>query len=276
MSLHQRIRKITLDLTPLQHAMNYVASARQHTSLADYSLSIIEGPEPPLEELCERVSDSVHDAMPEAEDKEVTRAVREAVRQAVFPCFLHDHVTTMVAEEERTLSLTSLLTEEMLGRMLSTSTRRKPTVDSYDESVLKNRAIDFLESTRGLALRFYAVSAAVRSLEESYFKGTALLFDSSAATMKEIETYLEIGTNLYNAFVAGQHPGANATLDLKNLRAASCDQAKAICDDLVAMAEVDALRYIGDQDSAREILRGLKERWARSTGNVPADEPRSS
>ena len=64
--------------------------------------------------------------------------------------------------------------------------------------------------------------------------------------MKEVGQYLGITTNLYDAFVAGRHPGANATLDLNNIRAASCDQAKAISDDLVAMAEIDALRYIGD------------------------------
>jgi hypothetical protein len=270
MSLQSRVRKITLDLTPEQHAMNYVASTKQqHKSFSDYTRSYLTGLEPPLDGLCEQVSDSVRDAMPEAEEKEVALAVREAVRQTVFLCFLYDHVTYLMSEEEMVLSLLSQLTEETLGRMLSTSTRRKPSVDSYDESVLKDRAASFVKRTRSLALRFYAVSAAVKSIEESYFKGTALPFDSSAATMKEIRRYLEIGTNLYNSVVAGRHPGASATVDLKNLRAASCDGAQSISDDLVAVAEVDALLYVGDQEGARRILRGLRERRANSRGNVP-------
>src|SRR5437870_3798717 len=134
MSLQSRVREITLDLTPEQRAMNYVASARQHhKSFTDYTRSFLARSEPPLEELCEQVSDSVEDAMSEAEEKEVTRAVREAVRQAVFLCLLHYHVTALMSEEEMILSLLSLLTEETLGRMLSTSIRKKPAVDSYDE-----------------------------------------------------------------------------------------------------------------------------------------------
>ena len=99
--------------------------------------------------------------MPEAEDKEIDRAEREAVRQTAFLYSLHDLVTTLMSEQEPILCLQSLLTQETLGRMLSTSTRKTPAVDSHDEWVLKNRASTFVETTRGLALRFYAVSAAV-------------------------------------------------------------------------------------------------------------------
>jgi hypothetical protein len=259
MSLQSRVRKITVDLRPEQHGMNYVASARQqHGSFAEYIRSFLARPEPPLEELREQVSDSVENAMPEAEEREVTHAVREAVRRAVFSCFLHYHVTTLASEEERILSLMSLLTEEMLGRLLSTEL--KPPADPHDESALKDRAVVFLETTKTLALRLYAFREAVKSIEDSYFKGMEVLFDSSAATFKEVGKVLEITEGVYNAIVVGRYTWAGAPLDLENLRAASCDKAKSISDDLVVMAEVDALLYIGDQDRAREVKQEVGRR----------------
>lgn len=263
MSLHSRVRKITLALTPQQAALSYVACVRQHTSFEDYSRFFLERwEEPPFEELCAQVVDSVEVAMPAAEDGEVARAVRAALRETAFLCCLHHHVTALVAQEERILALMSLLAEERLGRVLSTP--GNPAVGSHDESVLKTRADDFVEAAGGLALCVYALSAAVRSIESSYFKETSVLFDSSAATMREIREHLESTAAVYNALVAEGYTWANTALDLQNLRAVSCDRARSISADLVGMAEVDALRYIGDQEGAREVLRRLAERMANS------------
>jgi hypothetical protein len=270
MSLHsRRVRKITLALTPQQGAINHVANVRQHTSFDDYSRFFLDRwEEPSFEELCAQVVDSVEVAMPAAEDGEVARAVRAAVRETAFLCFLHQYVTALVTQEERILALMSLLADEMLGRVLSTP--GNPAVGSHDELVLKTRAVDFVQTARGLALHVYALSAAVRSIEGSYFKGTGVLFESSAATMREIMEHLE-STAAYNALVAERHTWVNTALDLQNLRAVSCDRARSISADLVGMAEVDALRYIGDQEGAREIMRRLAERMANSRGGATND-----
>jgi hypothetical protein len=93
-----------------------------------------------------------------------------------------------------------------------------------------------------------------------------VLFDSSAEKIRVIARYLEAAVSIYNAVVAGRYPWANAKLSLKTLRADSLDRAKSIVDDLVGMAELDALRYVGDQEAARETRRRLAERLAKSGG----------
>jgi hypothetical protein len=159
----------------------------------------------------------------------------------------------------------------MVKRILSI--QLKPKANAGDESDLRECCEDFLETTRGLASSFYALSAAVRSIEASYFRGAEVLFDSSAETIRVVGVYFEGVACIYNELVAGRYPWANAELSLENLRADSRDRAKSILDDLVGMAELEALRYIGDQEGARETRRRLAERLAKSRGNAT---PRTS
>jgi hypothetical protein len=171
-----------------------------------------------------------------------------------------------VSEEERALWLTVRVVEQIVRRIRST--QLQPKAKAGDESDLRECGEDFLETTRDLASSLYALSAAVRSIEASYFKGAVVLFDSSAETLSVVGMYLEGAVHTYNALVAGRYTWANAKLSLENLRADSRDRAKSILDDLVGMAELDALRYIGDQDGFRETIRRLAERFAKSRGNA--------
>jgi hypothetical protein len=261
-SKKSRLRKITLSLTPQQAAINYVAQLQRFESLAECCASFLSRWEnvPPLEELSAQVKAAVESAKPDAGNKETQAAVREVV----FLTFLRHHVVGLVAHEEDLLVVLALLVEERVGRMigsLALGTLRK----SDDELILKTRSELFVEAAVSLATRFHILSAAVKFIEDKYFAGTTLLFNSSKLLLGEVDGQLDRAVGLYNDIVPRCSWGASP-IDLAQLSDDAREQAEKRSADLITMAQSDTMTYMGDHAAAHGITRRLAERAAARTG----------
>jgi hypothetical protein len=263
MSKLSRLKRIAVSLTPEQIALSFAARIQKFESLSSYSASLFEQWDevPPFEELVEQVRESVESAMPKQSDKEVARAVHAALQEAIFRFVLQRNGIALVAQEERVLALLLLLLNEQLGRIVTSSVATK-SVERHDELILKDRCQCFVQTVEAFATQLHALSTAIKSLEDRYFKGMEILFQESRLLMPQMMEQLERAVNIFNSQVAPGCPWAEPRIDLDQLREAGCRNALAMSADLVDAAKSETLAYLGNRTASRQIARRIAERAA--------------
>jgi hypothetical protein len=244
----KRLDQLEGSLSPIEAVLRWLDEAQQFPTLPDHVLSL-KGQPPsvyPLYRLPEEMEASVRAGLKGDKRERVDAAVRTAVRDVAFLFNLVTQTNSCVLAEHRANSLNYFLVSQGLKAFLKGSTPW--------EGEEQERWCGFAES---LVSEVFTLRGALSHIAKTYFRGRPVLFPETAATFDQLVTVTAGISESYHRTVAFGLIGAQKRkhrppIDLNGVHEAAAESAKERAQQMITLAQAEALEMIGERDRGLE------------------------
>jgi hypothetical protein len=262
----KRLDKIEANLTPQAAFLLWLPEAQQYPTMTAHATALKDAPDSsyPLYRLPQQVETAVRAAHKGEKPEVISRAVRQSVRDVAYLYYLHSEVNTRLMGEWRGMCLQVALAASHLGPVFRTDTP-DPEALAWAHRITRTGLAELLEW-----------EAATRILAMRSFGGQTPLYPAWAEQLAAMVTEAEQITALFNdhldrlAFLAENAHATTRTstkkrkqvltplvesIDLDALRIQAQAGGKELARHIVAMAQAEALRFMGENHQALALVK---------------------